>query len=531
MVEATLFRDRNLSGSNVDNDAADLHPSEGKTVQPLLRACAVAKRYGPTIALAGVELEIWSGEIVALVGANGSGKSTLTKIITGVIGSDEGRIEVNGNPQKFHSPRHAHRAGIRAAYQELSLFTDLSVEANIWMGHEIGRTSHDLGCEAMRKQTEELLANFRGLIGAGVGPTSFVKDLTSDERQIVEFLKALSAKPKVLILDEITASLDARQVERVFGIARSLKESGHGVVMITHRLSEVFELSDRTVVLRNGSIVGKLETNRTKSEDLVHLMVGDAVDAATTYYKRTSGGSADVPVLEAEVSVRSEIRPIHFTLHRGEVLGLGGLQGHGQREVLLSLFGLRNHTRRILVHGNSVRLRDSRDAVSSGIALVPGDRNREGNIAAHSILDNALLTTWREFRFGPFLRVGAARLAVDRLMKRLKLKARSLDDPVSSLSGGNAQKVVIGKWLMGSPSILLLDDPTKGIDVNAKKEFYALLMELKLQGLAVLFFSSDDDELTTLCDRVLVMYEGQIACELAHAQLSRETLVAATVQG
>jgi ribose transport system ATP-binding protein len=358
-----------------------------------------------------------------------------------------------------------------------------------------------------------------------------VKDLTSDERQIIEFLKALSAKPKILILDEITASLDARQVERVFAIARSLKESGHGVVMITHRLAEIFELSDRIVVLRNGSIVGKLETNRTKSENLVHLMVGDAVDAASTYYERTEGRTIDTPVLEAEVLVWKGLPPVRFTLRRGEVVGLGGLQGHGQREVLLSLFGLRNDAERVLVRGRRVRLRNSRDALKCGIALVPGDRNREGNIGPHSILDNVLLTTWREFRWGPFLRVEAARRAAGKLMKRLKLKAASLDDPVSSLSGGNAQKVVIGKWLMGSPGILLLDDPTKGIDVNAKKEFYALLMELKLQGVAVLFFSSDDDELTTLCDRVLVMYEGQIVSELSHTQLCRETLVAATVRG
>ena len=498
---------------------------------PSLQVSGVVKRYGPTTALNSVEFEVWPGEIVALVGANGSGKSTLTKVITGVIRPDDGQIRIQGTQTTFHAPCQAHQAGIRAAYQELSLFEELSIEANIWMGHEIGRTHHDLDFDAMREETTALLAHFQGLMRPGVGTGTLVKKLSPDERQIVEFLKALSAKPKVLILDEVTASLDARQVEKVFEIARSLKKCGVSVVMITHRLAEVFQLCDRTVVLRNGSIVGNRDTKSAKPEDLVQLMVGDAVEMAASFYRQTSGGNPSAPpVLEAEIVVWSKLPAVRFTLHAGEVLGLGGLQGHGQREVLLSLFGLRKQSARVEVGAKSVRLRSVGDAVGAGIALVPGDRNKEGNIGAHSILDNALLSTWRKFRLGPFLRVDAARQAADALMKRLRLKAGSLDDPVSSLSGGNAQKVVIGKWLMATPKILLLDDPTKGVDVNAKKEFYSLLMELRAQGLAVLFFSSDDDELTTLCDRVLVMYEGQIRSELTHAQLNRESLIAAAIQ-
>jgi ribose transport system ATP-binding protein len=510
----------------------ELPPSEKESMPPWLSVSGVVKRYGPTTALNGVEFEVWPGEIVALVGANGSGKSTLTKIITGVIRPDEGRIQIQGAPTTFLSPCQAHEVGIRAAYQELSLFGELSIEANIWMGHEVGRTNHDLDFDAMRKETRALLAHFQGLMRPGVDTGTLVKKLTPDERQIIEFLKAFSAKPKVLILDEVTASLDARQVEKVFELARSLKASGLSVVMITHRLAEIFQLCDRAVVLRNGSIVGNRDTKSAKSDDLVHLMVGDAVEMAASFYQQTSNANnSAMPVLEAEVAVWDKLPPIRFTLHAGEVLGLGGLQGHGQREVLLSVFGLRGQTARLQLGERSVRLRHVGDAVAAGIALVPGDRNREGNIAVHSILDNALLTTWQKFRFGPFLRVDAARQAADALMKRLRLKAGSLEDPVSSLSGGNAQKVVIGKWLMAAPKILLLDDPTKGVDVNAKKEFYSLLMELRAQGLAVLFFSSDDDELTTLCDRVLVMYEGQVSSELTHAQLDRKRLMAAAIRG
>jgi ribose transport system ATP-binding protein len=481
----------------------------------LLEARGITKRYGATTALSSVDFSLQAGEVHALLGANGSGKSTLSKIIAGAVAPDAGSLEMRGSGVRFRSPFEARLEGVAVVYQELSLVPDMSVEDNIWLGHELARAGRVRARET-RERTVALLSKLEGVVGSAVTPTALVSSLAPDERQLVEVLKALSLEPKLLILDEATASLDAKQVDRLFDLVRALKANGLGIVIVTHRMAEIERVADRVTVLRNGSVVGRSSLAETSREALVQLITGEAggalheerLQSATT----TSSG---VPRLEVSITRSGKLRDVDLRLHPGEILGLGGLQGQGQSELLLSLFGaLPMESGEVKLEGRTVRFSHPRDAMRAGLAFVPGDRNREGLLASRSIFENMLLPSWDAHDSASGLQVGKARGAALEMGRRLKLKFGGLDDSITSLSGGNAQKVVIGKWLLRHPRVLLLDDPTKGIDVGAKAEFYHLLSELRAAGVSVIFNSSDEDELLSLCDRVLVMLEGGIAAEL-----------------
>lgn len=500
--------------------------------EPVLVVRDLGKRYGATVALDGAALELCAGEVHALVGANGSGKSTLTKIVTGLVRPDRGTFTCGGAPVSVRTPAEAARLGIVAVYQELSLVPDLSVGTNVWLGHELPGRFGRVDAGAMRARTAELLALFRGVTGPRFRPETPVCQLSPEEQQLVEILKALSKNPRVLILDEATASLDARQVACVFGLVRRWKAEGMSIVLVTHRMHEIFEVADRATVLRNGQVVGKLALGDASPEALVTLMVGEAARAAASAaHPKVSAAptGSRVPALEVAVTRGDRLRGLHFTIAQGEVVGLGGLQGQGQSQLLRLLFGLDGFEGRISRQGQPVAFRQPRDAMNVGVVLVPGNRNTEGLAGIRPILENVLLSSWERYRWGPLLDQRGARRDAVALTRDLHLKAESLDVPVSSLSGGNAQKVVLAKWLLRSPRVLLLDDPTKGIDVMAKAEFYRLLAELRDRGLGVLFYSSDDDELANLCDRVLVMFEGVIVRELAGAELSQAALVRASL--
>ena len=491
----------------------------------LLEASHLTKRYGATTALLEAAFELRSGEVHALLGANGSGKSTLAKIVAGLVAPDAGVLHLHSEQVSFRSPFQARAAGIAVVYQELSLVPDLSVEANIWLGHEPFGAWGQVNRVQSRDRTLELLALFHGVVGEKFAPDSLAGALSANERQLLEILKALSLKPKILILDEATASLDARQVERVFELVRDLKLKGLGVVIVTHRMDEIFQIADRATVLRNGSVVGRLNVRETSREALVDLIIGDTAKVLTEEIKHHAKSTLPT-ILKLETEHSGKLCDLKLELSPGEIVGLGGLQGQGQTELLLTLFGalplksgvltLQNTTRRFL---------HPWDAMEAGVAFVPGDRNREGLLASRSIFENFLLPALNQFKSGGFLKLEAARNAALTMGEKLKLKFGTLEHPMTSLSGGNAQKVVLGKWLLRQPKVLLLDDPTKGIDVGAKAEFYKLLAELRDSGLAVLFYSSDDDELLNLCDRVLVMLEGRITAELMGEQLTHSNLV------
>lgn len=488
-----------------------------------LSAQHLVKRYGGVVALADGSLDVESGEVVALMGANGSGKSTLGKIITGAVVPDGGRLLLDYEEASFSSPQAARRAGISAVYQELSLVPDMTVAENVWLANEpvaLGRVRR----KERKERTTRLLSLFEGALGSTVGPDSLVSDLSPSDRQIVEILKALGREPRLMILDEATASLGAQQVERLFELVGEWKARGMALIFISHRMEEIFRIADRATVLRSGSTVGAEVLKETTEEHLVGLMIEHGV--AQRHVEHATGGEESV-LLETGDLRSPALKGVSLQLREGEILGLGGLQGQGQSDLLLALFGAVPHSGTVRLAGEEVHFSRPRQAMQNGLAFVPGDRGGEGLLPIRSILENLLLPSWS--RYGVLLNMRKARNDSEEVSQGLSLKMGALDDPVSSLSGGNAQKVVLGKWLMREPKVLLLDDPTKGVDVGAKGEFYKILSDLRQRGVAILLHSSDDEELLGLCDRVLVMREGAVHKELSGGELNKSALVSASV--
>jgi ribose transport system ATP-binding protein len=491
-----------------------------------LSAQHLVKRYGGVVALADSSLDVQSGEVVALIGANGSGKSTLGKIITGAVVPDGGRLLLDGEQARFSSPQAARRMGISAVYQELSLVADMTVAENVWLANEplaLGRVRR----KERKERTARLLSLFEDALGPSVGPDALVSALSPSDRQIVEILKALSREPRVMILDEATASLGGRQVERLFELVGEWKARGMALIFISHRMEEIFQIADRATVLRSGRTVGAADLKETSEQELVGLMIeGGIAEQRHIAHPGETAGEKTV-LLETEDLRSSVLNGVTLQLREGEILGLGGLQGQGQSDLLLTLFGAAPHSGTIRLAGEQVRLSHPRQAMKQGLAFVPGDRGGEGLLPIRSILENLLLPSWS--RYGAFLNMRRARNDSEAVSQSLRLKMGSLDHPVNSLSGGNAQKVVLGKWLMRGPKVLLLDDPTKGVDVGAKGEFYKILSDLRERGVAILLHSSDDEELVDLCDRVLVMRDGVVSRQLSGGNLNKSVLVSASV--
>jgi ribose transport system ATP-binding protein len=490
-----------------------------------LSARNIVKRYGGVVALRDGNIDIQSGEVVALVGANGSGKSTLSKIITGVVAPNGGQLLLNGQPMQFGSPQAARKHGIAAVYQELSLVPDMTVAENIWLAHEPITFGVSINHREMGRRTEELLSLFSGTISEHLQPDALVTELSPDERQIVEILKAISADPNLIILDEATASLDSSQVNRLFELVEQWKERGAAIIVITHRMEELFRIADRATILRNGQWVGNVNIADTNEREIVSMMIESA---ATPDAIKIPAVTPDAPVrLEVKNLRGKRLRGIDLIVRDGELLGIGGLHGQGQEELLLALFGAVSYSGNVMLSGQPVYFRHPRDAMQRDVAFVPGDRGREGLLLVRSILENFQLPSWH--KYGVVHNQSAAYNDAESVARDLQLVYDTMDTPVNSLSGGNAQKVVIGKWLLRAPKLLLLNDPTKGIDVGAKGEFYALLKRLTEQGTAILFYSSDDEELLGLCNRILVLQDGRVRDELSADRLTRSNLVAASM--
>ena len=490
-----------------------------------LSARNVVKRYEGVVALSDGNLDVHSGEVVALIGANGSGKSTISKVINGVVVLDGGQLLLDDKPVHFTSPQAAKKVGISTVFQELSLIPQMSVADNIWLTREpldgMGRVKR----KTVFSKTDELLSLFSGTYKTDLRPDVPVSELPPDEKQIVEILKAISFDPRLLILDEATASLDSRQVQRLFELVQKWKADGKAIVFVSHRMEEIFRIADRYSVLRNGKTVGAGNIKEITDKDLVKLMIEKE---SVFSYTRTAAKPAEKPVcLEVDDLHTDSLHGISFTAREGELLGIGGLRGQGQRDLLLALFGDIPFSGKVEFQGKPIHFRHPGQAMKQGLALVPGDRSREGLLYIRSILENFQLPSWA--RYGFPLKVGKAKKDAEKAGAELNLKMANLLQPVSSLSGGNAQKVVIGKWLLRKPTLLLLDDPTKGVDVGTKGEFYALLTRLCEQGKTILFYSSDDEELVGLCDRVMVLHDGLIHSELSGSSLTKEHLISASL--
>ncbi|GLW10046.1 ribose import ATP-binding protein RbsA [Microtetraspora sp. NBRC 13810] len=503
-------------------------------MSPLLEMTGVRKRYGGVQALDGAALTAVRGEVHALLGPNGSGKSTLDKTLAGTVVPDSGEIRIDGAAARIGGPRDAHALGVAAVYQQLSIVGDLTVTQNVVLGLEPARRWGFLDHRAARARAAAALDRFAAAFPGGLPLDRPAGSLGPGEQQIVEVAKALARGPRILVLDEATASLHKEQVAVLFDVVRELRASGVLVVFTSHRLDEVFALCDRATVLRNGRTVGTVELAATDEAELVRLMVGDAPrrSGAPAAAARPSPSAGAAATLEVRGLTTERLRDVGFTVRAGEVLGLGGLQGQGQSELLLALFGAARVTAgEALLDGRPLPLTSPAGAARAGVALVPGDRGRQGMFAARPIQENlSLASMHRRARLRLALGAAAERRAARSMVERLGIKIGSLADPVSTLSGGNQQKVVIGKWLLDRPRVVLLDDPTKGVDVAAKEEIYAIVRGLADDGVVVILNSSDNRELTELSDRVLVLFEGAVAEELSAAAITEKRLVAGALR-
>ncbi|MET9851245.1 sugar ABC transporter ATP-binding protein [Streptomyces ossamyceticus] len=496
----------------------------GLLPSPLLALRGIGKSFLGVRVLDGVDLQVRPGEVHAVVGENGAGKSTLMKVVSGVHQPDEGTVEFAGAPRTFRSPREAQQAGIGIVHQELTLLPERTIAENVWLGREpLRRGLVDRG--AMLHRTAGLLAS----VGEGsLPPDTRVGRLGVAQQQVVEIVKALALDARLLIMDEPTAALADHEVDQLYTLVRRLQEHGMGVLYVSHRLKEVFDLSSRITVLKDGRAVATLDTADTSADRLVRHMVGREL---SSYYPDRAQPQELGPVrLTVRGAGNRKLRGIDLRLRAGEVLGVGGLQGSGRSALARALFGAAPFgTGRVAVDGAPVRLRSPRAAMRAGIAYVSEDRKGEGIVAEQSVLDNALLAI-RAVRAVPPVRVGrGARTArVRELLAAVELRAAREDQEIRFLSGGNQQKVVLARWLALAPGILLFDEPTRGIDVGARSAIHDLVRRLARDGAAVLMVSSELPELLGMSDRIIVMRDGRIAGELP-AGATEEDVVALAV--
>jgi len=476
-----------------------------------IEARDVTKKFGQVQALSNGRLTVGRGEIHALLGANGCGKSTLSKIIAGTHAATSGTVLIDGKSVAFSSPHEAEQAGVALFYQELSLIPQMSVEANIFMGREPRTPAGFIDRARMRADTETLIGLFGEAIGSGLRPEVRVSDLAPNQRQIVEILKVYAKSPRIVIMDEATAALDGRQVGVFFDILRAKRDAGISTVFISHRLDEVFAICDRITVMRNGETVAEVATADVTQEDVVRLMIGDIRRAEKRLGQSDPGRD---PILEIAHVGGGRLRDVSLAIAPGEIVGLGGLQGQGQSALLRGLFGI--HQLRggsLRLDGQDVRIRRPSHAVSRGLAYVSGDRVADSVLPGRSIFENLVAAVLvRERRF--LVRVGSLVPRLTEVAASLKTKYSRLSDAIGTLSGGNQQKVFIARWLATNPKVLLLDDPTKGIDLGAKADLFALIRELADKGVAILLYSSEESELLDNCDRIAVFNGGSVVTEL-----------------
>ncbi|MGI8748438.1 MAG: sugar ABC transporter ATP-binding protein, partial [Deinococcus sp.] len=475
-------------------------------------------------ALRGVSLDLYPGEAHALLGENGAGKSTLVKILAGVHSPDSGELSIGGQPQRFRGPGEAREAGVAIIYQEPTLFPDLSVAENVLMGRQprAGLGGFGLGridTRAMNAQVGAILTD----LGVQLDPARPVRGLSIADQQLVEIAKALSLRAQILVMDEPTAALTLAETDRLFRVVRSLRERGAAVLFITHRLEEVFAECQRVTVLRDGGWVSSGPTPDYTPDTVVRQMVGrDLGDL----YPHTPVAPGEVALELRGLGSPGLFQDVSFTVRQGEILGLAGLVGAGRSEVARAIFGIDPREGEVLVGGRVIPPLSPQAAMAAGLGLVPEDRRQQGLVMDLSIERNANLAILGQLRRGLLMnREAEQRSALD-WTSRLRLKAHRLSDPVSRLSGGNQQKVVLAKWLATGPKVLIVDEPTRGIDVGAKAEVHRTLSERSAAGLAFLMISSDLPEVLGMADRLLVMREGRLAGELSREGASEEGVMA-----
>ncbi len=488
---------------------------------PVLRLTGISKSFPGVKALEGVSLELRAGEVTALVGENGAGKSTIVKVLTGIYQPDAGVIELDGRAVRFGSAAAAARAGVTAIHQETVLFDELTVAENIFLGHAPRGAFGLIDWAGMRSRAREILAR----IGATLDPMARLKDLGIASKHLVAIARAMSIEARVVIMDEPTAALSHKEIHELYELVERLKAEGKAILFISHKFDEIFHIADRYTVFRDGQFVGAGRVDEVTEGDLVKMMVGRAVDHIFPARARNSGDT----ILEVEnLCHPTEFEGISFTLKRGEILGFYGLVGAGRSEVMQALFGMtRASGGAVRMNGLPLSIRSPADAVAAGIVYVPEDRGRQGTIKGLPIFHNVVLPSLQRTASAGFLRLAEDFALTRRYAERLELRAASLDQDVGLLSGGNQQKVVIAKWLATAPRVIILDEPTKGIDIGSKAAVHAFMAELASEGLAVIMVSSEIPEVLGMSDRVIVMREGKIAAGFEGAAMTPEALVMA----
>ncbi|MDF1778514.1 MAG: sugar ABC transporter ATP-binding protein [Rhizobiaceae bacterium] len=499
------------------------------TDQPMLfRMEGISKRYGGVKALQKADLSVQAGRVHAILGENGAGKSTLIKVMSGVVAPDEGRMLLDGKDVIFPNPAAANAQGIVCIFQELSLIPDLSVADNIVVSNPPTRFGM-IDRKAQRRLAEEALAR----AGAeDIHPLALVKDLPLSRRQIIEIAKALGRNPRLLILDEATSALTAADVTKVFEVLKRLRAEGIALLYISHRMQEIAELADDCTVFRNGQKIATYEAGSRSDNEVIEMMIGR--EYQHVFPPKPAPAAHDkTPSLEVRnLNWAPQIKDISLTAHAGEVVGLGGLDGQGQRELLLALFGvLRGTSGTVLIDGKPVNIKSPLMAKSSaiGMALIPEDRKTEGLMLPMSVLDNLSFAALSSFSRGGLINRKAEAESIDEMIRLLAIRTDGTSVPAGSLSGGNQQKLVIAKWLMLKPRIILLNDPTRGIDVGTKQEIYQLLRKLADSGATIILYSTDYDELIGCCDKVLVLYNGAVKRVLTGPEITEKMLVASAL--
>jgi ABC-type sugar transport system ATPase subunit len=490
----------------------------------------ISKAFPGVQALDDVDFSVAAGEVVALVGENGAGKSTLMKILCGAYRKDTGRIFWRGQEIEIHSPYHAQQQGIAIIYQEFNLTPNQSAAANIFISREpklggLGKIFNFVDRRRMEQQAQRYLDR----VGAHVSADTLVHDLSVAQQQMVEVAKALAVDAQIIIMDEPTSALGEDEVEALFKIIRSLKEQNIAIIFITHRLEEVLRIADRVVVLRDGRRVGSMPIHEATTEKIIHLMVGR--ELTDMFHKEEAAvreAAQRPPLLEARgLTRRGVVEDVSFTLRPGEILGFAGLVGAGRTETARLLFGVdRKDAGEILIDGDPVRINSPVDAVQAGLGFVPEDRGNQGLVLMLPVLENIVLPTLDEHAQAGWMDRRSLRSTAQDYVDRLNVRTPHLQQKARYLSGGNQQKVVLAKWLASQPKVLIMDEPTRGIDVGAKAEVYALINQLAQAGIGIIMISSELPEILGMSDRILVMAEGRVAAILDRDEADQERIMA-----
>ncbi len=479
----------------------------------------IYKAFGANVVLKNVRFSLKGGEICALLGENGAGKSTLMNVLGGVFPADSGEVLLDDKPVVFHTPAESLGAGIAFIHQELNLINDLAVYENMFIGRELKRKNGLLDAERMCRETQAVFDR----MGLAMDPKIMVRDLDASYKQIVEISRALMMNASIIIMDEPTSSLTGPEIERVFDMMRVLKGQGVGIVFISHKLKEVMQICTRYTILRDGNMVAEGAVAEVTTDDLARFMVGH--DIRTTALQRERETSHEVFRAE-KLTDRENFHDISFSVRAGEVLGITGLLGDGRSELFLSIVGAgSDYTGQVYFEGKPVKLHSTTQSLDLGIGYLPRNRKENGILKDMNILENGSIVTWSRFAKFGFINRLLQSQAFDAQVKSLHIKMERKTDLITSLSGGNQQKVVLAKWLSTQPRLLILDNPTQGVDVGAKEEIYDIILNLADEGVAVIVLSSEAQEIIRVCDRALVMYHGALQGELSGAAMNEHDIM------